>query len=230
MGGVSAAATVTVEQVVAAVAVSPATATLTSLGETVQLTATARDAGGTPVGGIAFVWASGDASIASVDGSGLVTAVAEGQTTISATGGGMSGTAQVMVQPEEVPALEVMISVMPTLDPNSINLSKQGNTPVALLTTSTEDGDPVTFDAADADPTTIEFADAPPRRSALEDADGDGDLDLLLHFETQALNLTVESTQATLTGRTYDGMPFVGYDSVRIVGVAALSKGHGNED
>ena len=48
---------------------------------------------------------------------------------------------------------------------------------------------------------------------------GDGDLDLLLHFTTQELAtvLTSSSTEVTLEGETFDGVPVEGTDSVRII-------------
>ena len=41
----------------------------------------------------------------------------------------------------------------------------------------------------------------------MEDVDGDSDLDLLLHFKTQELNLTEDSTDATLTVPPMAGSP-----------------------
>ncbi len=60
-------------------------------GQTVQLTAAARDSSGNPLDGRTFTWASADAGIAAVSEAGLVTAVAAGQTTISATADGVTG-------------------------------------------------------------------------------------------------------------------------------------------
>ncbi len=82
---------------VASVVVTPSTATLVSLGETVQLTASARDASGNAISGKTFTWASSDQNIASVNGSGLVTAVANGSVTITVTTEGVNGTATVVV-------------------------------------------------------------------------------------------------------------------------------------
>ena len=47
--------------------------------------------------GTAVAWATSDASVAAVDASGLVTAVANGAATITATSGSTSGTAVVTV-------------------------------------------------------------------------------------------------------------------------------------
>jgi len=83
---------------VATVEVTPATRTLT-IGETVQLTATARDAGGNVLSGRAVSWSSEPASVASVSNAGLATAVAIGSATITATAEGRSGSAVITVAP-----------------------------------------------------------------------------------------------------------------------------------
>ena len=92
-----AAVTVTAVSVpVASVGVSPTTANLTT-GQTVQLAATPQDASGNPLTGRAVTWTSNNGSVASVNGSGLVTALAAGSATITATSEGKSGTASVAV-------------------------------------------------------------------------------------------------------------------------------------
>jgi len=69
--GKSGTATVTVTTVpVASVTVTPASANLQT-GQTVQLTATARDASGNPLSGRVMTWTSTNTSIATVNGSGL---------------------------------------------------------------------------------------------------------------------------------------------------------------
>ena len=68
------------------IVVSPAAATLQSLGETVQLAATVRDQNGQAMAGVSIWWTSGDPAVATVDASGLVTAVANGAATVTATG------------------------------------------------------------------------------------------------------------------------------------------------
>jgi uncharacterized protein YjdB len=67
------------------------------VGSTVQLSAQALDAAGNPLSGVAFSWSSSDGGVASVNGSGLVNAKKEGAVTITAAGGGKSGTATVTV-------------------------------------------------------------------------------------------------------------------------------------
>lgn len=77
--------------------VTPASATLVSLGETVQLTPSAKDANGNAIANKTFTWSSSDESVATVSTSGEVTAVANGSVTITATTDGINGTASVEV-------------------------------------------------------------------------------------------------------------------------------------
>lgn len=106
--------------------------------------------------------------------------------------------------------IAVSIDIKPGSYPNSINLGSRGVVPVAILTADA-------FDASIVDPATVVFAGAAPLRWAMEDVDYDGDLDLLFHFKTQELDLDMDSTEATLTGETFDGMLIEGTDTVNIV-------------
>jgi len=95
--GKSGTATVTVTTVpVASVTVTPASANLQT-GQTVQLTATARDASGNPLSGRVMTWTSTNTSIATVNGTGLVSGAGAGSATITATSEGQSGTSNVTV-------------------------------------------------------------------------------------------------------------------------------------
>ena len=106
--GQSGTAAVTVSVVpVASVGVSPATASLT-VGQTSQLTATPKDASGNPLTGRVITWATSNAAVATVNASGLVTAVLAGSATITATSEGQSGTAAVTVT--VVPVASVTVS------------------------------------------------------------------------------------------------------------------------
>ncbi len=81
---------------VATVTVSPPTATV-EVDQTVQLTATPKDANGGPLTGRTVTWSSGATAVATVNGSGLVTGKASGAATITATSEGQRGTAEVTV-------------------------------------------------------------------------------------------------------------------------------------
>ena len=96
-GQASVSATLTVAQEVSSVTVAPAEANLAALGDTLRLTAQAFDANGHAVTGADFLWESSDEAVATVDATGLVTAVANGTATITATAGEASGSATVTV-------------------------------------------------------------------------------------------------------------------------------------
>jgi uncharacterized protein YjdB len=87
--------TVTPRQV-ASVVVSPATITVAA-GKTTQLTATIADANGQPLSGHAVTWTTSDAAKATVNASGLVSALSAGPVTITATSEGTTGQSSVSV-------------------------------------------------------------------------------------------------------------------------------------
>ena len=69
---------------------SPTSAT--APGKQVQLTAVVLDANGATLANVPVTWSSSNPNVASVDPNGLLTATAEGFVTITASGGGVSGT------------------------------------------------------------------------------------------------------------------------------------------
>jgi hypothetical protein len=82
---------------VSSVTVTPNESTLTWLGETTELSATARDGSGNVLPGKPVSWSSTAESVAVVDDSGEVTAVANGAATIRATVEGVTGEASVTI-------------------------------------------------------------------------------------------------------------------------------------
>ena len=78
---------------------------------------------------------------------------------------------------------------------------------MAIITTES-------FDASTIDPSTIIFAAASPVKWSHKDVDNDGDLDMFLHFKTRELDLTLEDSEATLIGETYNGVQITGTDIV----------------
>lgn len=70
---------------------------IVSARDTVRLQARARDLSGSLLGGVSFSWRSSSPSVATVDASGLVHAVALGSTTISVSSNGQSASATVHV-------------------------------------------------------------------------------------------------------------------------------------
>ena len=103
----SGSAAVTVMQSVASVQVLPATVELAALGATVQLTGEAMDGNGHAVATAEFSWESSDVAIATVDASGLVTAVANGEARITASRESASGSAVVTVM-QSVTSVQVL--------------------------------------------------------------------------------------------------------------------------
>lgn len=111
----------------------------------------------------------------------------------------------------------VRIDIKPGSDPNRINLRSQGKLPVAIFSAAG-------FDAIQVDPETVNLAHAPVEVKpsgrlmvSFEDVDGDGRLDLLVHFRTSSLQLAPGDTSAVLTGRTTAGVRIRGVDAVRVV-------------
>jgi formylglycine-generating enzyme required for sulfatase activity len=78
------------------------------VGGTQQLTASARDAAGNALTGRQVTWASSAPAVATVSTLGVVTAVAAGSATITATVEGVNGTAAVLVT--QVPVASVSVS------------------------------------------------------------------------------------------------------------------------
>jgi len=86
--GASASVVVVVPRVgIARVTVTPGFATLVP-GDTLRLQATPLDGAGHPVAGAAVSWSTSDPAVATVDGTGLVRALADGTVTITATSDG----------------------------------------------------------------------------------------------------------------------------------------------
>ena len=88
---------VRVMQVADSVALFPSTGRLAP-GDTLRLLARAFDANGHLVAGIPHVWVSSDPSVAEVDDAGLVQAIAEGRTTITAASPNAQGSAELRIE------------------------------------------------------------------------------------------------------------------------------------
>jgi hypothetical protein len=137
----------------------------------------------------------------------------------------VDGTVDIGAFEVQPPILPVQIAVKPGSDTNPINLAGNGLIAVAVLTTAD-------FDAATVDASTVRFAEADAVHSALEDVDGDGDLDLVLHFRVQDTNLADvyaqllaeetdgdgfrQSAVVSLSGETMDGEEILGTDEVNL--------------
>ena len=108
--GVTGRSSITVEEHMAAmVSVTPDRANLSSVGETVQLAAVVRDQRGIALPAAPVIWTSGNEGVATVDGSGLVTAAGPGTAEITARSGAVEGTMTVTVM-QRVHAVVLMPS------------------------------------------------------------------------------------------------------------------------
>jgi uncharacterized protein YjdB/alpha-tubulin suppressor-like RCC1 family protein len=98
---------------VAAVAITPTSASV-SVGATTSLSAEARDAQGRVLSGRSINWSSSASNIATVSANGVVTGVAAGSATITATSEGRSATANVSVTPVIAPVASIAFSTSAT--------------------------------------------------------------------------------------------------------------------
>jgi len=95
--GVAGAAQATVAIVVAQLVVTPGSATFGAAGRTRQFSAAASDSNGNPVAGASAAWFSTNASVVTVDNSGLATSVANGTAQVRAVTGSDTAAAGVTV-------------------------------------------------------------------------------------------------------------------------------------
>ncbi len=127
--GVAAQGTLTVMPVpaipVASVSVTPASPSL-QVGATVQLTAVTRDANGNVLTGRAIGWTSTNTGIASVNSSGLVSAVSAGSANVIASSEGRTATTTVTVT--AIPVASVTVS------PPTSNLQPGGTVQLSAVT------------------------------------------------------------------------------------------------
>ncbi len=93
---------------VASVQMTPSTNQLVRISGTLQVNATARDAGGSIIAGRPVNWSSSNATVASVTSAGLVTGISVGTAVIQAEVDGRTGTVNVIVT--EVPAKTVTLA------------------------------------------------------------------------------------------------------------------------
>lgn len=111
----------------------------------------------------------------------------------------------------------IMIDIKPNEEPNALNLGSNGNVPVAILSTAS-------FDATSVVPTSVTLAGSGVKlkgngdaQASIKDVNNDGLNDLLVHVNTEALELTDEAVSAELVAELTDGTPVRGSDSVLVV-------------
>lgn len=122
------------------------------------------------------------------------------------------------------PPTYVTIDIKPGNSQNRIKLSSRGVLAVAVLTTEDFDASRFTPEMAHLSDANIAMTEgctgAVAQRWSLDDENGDGQLDLVFFFKIQDLNLTLNSTAATLMAHgsyTSTAIHIVGTDSVQVV-------------
>lgn len=119
----------------------------------------------------------------------------------------------------ELEAIPVEIDIRPGSDLNPVNSVSRGVIPVAILGSDS-------FDVSHIDTQTLGFgpAGAAPRHDLLDsqtfenhlgDVNEDGLADLVSHYRTQDTGIGPEDEEACVTGRTLEGIPFEGCDSIK---------------
>ncbi len=93
------------------IAIAPDTIEFASLGDTTELAATAFDADGNEIEGLAFAWSSADTTVAAVDAVGQVVSVDNGTVDISAERASVAALATVRVA-----QVAVSLEVLPAID------------------------------------------------------------------------------------------------------------------
>jgi hypothetical protein len=116
-----------------------------------------------------------------------------------------------IVEYEPIPLL---VDIKPDDSKNAVNLLSNGKLPVAVLSTAA-------FKANQLDASSVRFGrtgmEAAPVSTSLQDVNGDGKKDLLLHFNIQDTGLLGDDRQAVLTARTLAHRPASGRDTIQVI-------------
>ncbi len=108
-----------VQQIPTSLAITPTPATLTSIGQKVQLTAVVRDQNGRRMSDASISWSSSDVNLATVDAQGLVVAVGNGTARITGRSGNAGADVRVTVS-------QLAASIM--IEPDTATLRSIGET------------------------------------------------------------------------------------------------------
>jgi uncharacterized protein YjdB len=100
-----------------------------SVGQSVQASASVKDANGNPIPGALVFWSSSNAAVAAVSLNGVVVGVSTGTANITASNSGKSGTVTVTVTaPQPPPPTGSVPSIAPTLPQATVNVSMPTST------------------------------------------------------------------------------------------------------
>ena len=111
--------------------------------------------------------------------------------------------------------LKITIDVKPGDDKVTLEPEREGMVPILIVTTPA-------FDAARVDPDTVRIGpggtEASIFRSMLEDVDKDGDIDRMVLVRVRDMQIKCGNKVIRVTGKTVDGRPFEGADTVATEG------------
>ncbi len=133
-GDASGQASVTVMQTAYSIVIEPSSASMSSLGETLQLSATVFDPNDIKIADSTVDWSSSDPGVAMVTSDGLVTALMNGTTEITAESGGVSASASIVI---------AQASVSIRIEPPSLKLQSLGQAAQLTSTAYDANGHPV---------------------------------------------------------------------------------------
>lgn len=187
---------------VATVSVALTSASVTA-GQAVQATATTRASSGAELSGRAIVWSSSNTAVATIGATGLITTLAPGSTSITATSEGQSGSATLLVMAEPVASL--------SLGADSIDVAIRATTQLVPVVRSAS--------GATLNGRTVTFASA---NTAIATVSGDGVV-RVLKPGTVTITATSEGRSATLRVRGTTASLTAMVDSLRLAfGLPAL--------
>ena len=188
-----------------------------ALGATLRLAAEVRDQNGRVMRGAVIAWSSSDASVATVDESGVVTAAGTGGATITARSGPVSGSAALNVRQDPATA---------TLAPESLMFGALGDTARLTATVADANGHPIgdartTWASADIAVATVDTAGLVTAVSAgstqITAAAGEARAAAAVIVELRARSIAVEPQEL--------GFAALG-DTARLTAVAMDANGH----
>jgi hypothetical protein len=117
----------------------------------------------------------------------------------------------------------ILIDIKPGSETNPIKLSSTGQAviPVAIFTTDDADASLIDVGSIVLGKTPVAERTGGTPYATRGDEDGDGDVDLLVHFDRAALidtgDLSTTTTELVLTGRLMGGIGVRGRDMVRVI-------------
>ncbi|HKK07411.1 MAG TPA: IPT/TIG domain-containing protein, partial [Gemmatimonadota bacterium] len=146
-GGKADTARLVVKQRTTSVTVSPDSARLETIGDTVRFSGSAEDANGHPVSGVSLAWNVSDSSVATIDTAGLVTARAVGRVEVWAAAAGDTGRSVLRVSTLSAPQIQ-SVSPSPLQEGQSATITGQGFATSAAGDTVYVDGVAATVSSA----------------------------------------------------------------------------------